>query len=107
MALKKFRVSYNFFWMLQMLLSAKAETLFEALPQAHHPLPRQEIVYQPLFVVGNQPSDAKNSLVSLTTVPESSSSASRFGMLIRPLKVSAMLHSRPRSIVAPRMDTKE
>jgi len=26
-----------------MLLSAKAETLFEALPQAHHPLPRQEI----------------------------------------------------------------
>ena len=58
-------------------------------------------------VVGNQPSDAKNSLVSLTTVPESSSSASRFGMLIRPLKVSAMLHSRPRSIVAPRMDTKE
>ena len=27
-------------------LSAKAETLFEALPQAHHPLPRQEIVHQ-------------------------------------------------------------
>ena len=26
-----------------MLLSAKAETLFEALPQAHHPLTRQEI----------------------------------------------------------------
>ena len=70
------------------LLSAKAETLFEALPQAHHPLPRQEIVHQPLFVVGNQPSDAKNSLVSLTTVPESSS-------------------IRPKSIVAPRMDTKE
>ena len=64
-------------------------------------------VHLPLFVVGNQPSDAKNSLVSLTTVPESSSNASRFGMLIRPLKVSAMLHSRPRSTVAPRMDTKE
>ena len=31
----------------------------------------------------------------------------RFGMLISPLKVSAMLHSRPRSTVAPRMDTKE
>ena len=45
-------------------------------------------VHLPLFVVGNQPSDAKQSLV-------------------RPLKVSAMLHSRPRSIVAPRMDTKE
>ena len=29
-----------------MLLSAKAETLFEALPQAHHPLTRQEIVHQ-------------------------------------------------------------
>ena len=28
-------------------------------------------------------------------------------MLIRPLKVSAMLHSNPRSMVAPRMDTKE
>ena len=56
---------------------------------------------------GAQPSEAKNSLVSLTTVPESSSNAMRLGMLIRPLKVSAMLHSRPRSTVAPRMDTKE
>ena len=46
-------------------------------------------------------------MVSLTTVPESSSNAIRLGMLIRPLKVSAMLHSRPRSTVAPRMDTKE
>ena len=27
-------------------------------------------------------------------------------MLIRPLKVSAMLHSRPRSMVAPRMATR-
>ena len=40
-------------------------------------------------------------------MPDSRSSAMRFGMLIRPLKVSAMLHSSPRSTVAPRMDTKE
>ena len=40
-------------------------------------------------------------------MPESSSRAIRFGILIRPLKVSATLHSRPRSTVAPRMDTKE
>ena len=50
---------------------------------------------------------AKNSFTSLTTVPESSSSAIRLGMDIKPLKVSAMLHSRPRSTVAPRMATKE
>ena len=51
--------------------------------------------------------DAKYSFVSPTTVPDSSSNAMRFGMLIRPLKVSAMLHSSPRSTVAPRMDTAE
>ena len=53
------------------------------------------------------PSPAKNSFVSFATVPDSRSRAMRFGMLISPLKVSAMLHSRPRSTVAPRMDTKE
>ena len=46
LALKKFRVLYNTIWMLRMPLSAKAEPLFEALPQAHHPLPRQEVVHQ-------------------------------------------------------------
>ena len=44
---------------------------------------------------------------TIANVPDSRSRAMRFGMLISPLKVSAMLHSRPRSTVAPRMDTKE
>ncbi len=51
------------------------------------------------------PSPEKYSLVSSTTLPESRKSAIRFGIAMRPLKVSAMLHIRPRFAVAPRMAT--
>lgn len=53
------------------------------------------------------PSPWKYSFTNLMTVPESRKTAIRFGMDIRPLKVSAILHSRPRSIVAPRIATRE
>ena len=45
--------------------------------------------------------------MSFTTIPDSSSSAIRFGMLISPLNVSAMSQSSPKSSVAPRIDTNE
>ena len=48
----------------------------------------------------------KYSRVSRTTVPDSKKTAIRFGMDIRPLKVSARLHKSPRSTVAPGMDTR-
>ena len=53
------------------------------------------------------PSVSKYSFTRRTTVPERRNRAIRFGMAIRPLKVSAILHIRPRSAVAPRMATRE
>ena len=47
------------------------------------------------------------SLTSLTTTPDRRNRAIRLGMAIMPLKVSAMSHSSPRSMVAPTMDTRE
>ena len=41
------------------------------------------------------------------TVPDNRNTAIRFGMAIKPLKVSAMLHNNPRSTVAPRIATRE
>ena len=51
------------------------------------------------------PSPAKYSLVSFTTVPDNRKTAIRFGMDIKPLNVSAILHNSPRSTVAPRIAT--
>ena len=45
--------------------------------------------------------------VSLNTTGESSATAIRFGMAIRPFSVSAISHSSPRSTVAPRMATRQ
>ena len=53
------------------------------------------------------PFPGKCAFVSFTTIPDSSSSAIRFGMLISPLNVSAMSQSSPKSSVAPRIDTNE
>ena len=44
---------------------------------------------------------------SFTTVPDSRNRAIRLGMTIMPLKVSAISHRSPRSMVAPTMATKE
>ena len=49
----------------------------------------------------------KCSRTSLTTVPDSRNSAIRFGIAIKPLKVSATLHSNPKSAVAPSIATSE
>ena len=46
-------------------------------------------------------------LVRSTTVPDNRNKAIKLGILIKPLKVSAMLHNNPRSTVAPNIDTKE
>ena len=59
------------------------------------------------FTVDAAPSPAKYSFTSFTTTPESKNTAIRFGMTIRPLKVSAMLHISPRFIVAPTIATSE
>lgn len=61
--------------------------------------------YSPVF--RTVPFPGKCSFVSFTTIPDSSSSAIRFGMLISPLNVSAMSQSSPKSSVAPRIDTNE
>ncbi len=61
--------------------------------------PREKKFYRVL------PSPQKYSFVSSTTLPESRKSAIRFGIAMRPLKVSAMLHIRPRFAVAPRIAT--
>ena len=50
---------------------------------------------------------AKYSFVRRTTVPDSKNSAIKFGIAIRPLKVSAILHIRPRFAVAPKIATRE
>ena len=50
---------------------------------------------------------AELTITSFTTTPESKNTAIRFGMTIRPLKVSAMLHISPRFIVAPTIATSE
>ena len=51
------------------------------------------------------PSLAKYSFTSFTTTPDSRKTAIRFGMDIKPLNVSAILHNSPRSTVAPRIAT--
>lgn len=48
---------------------------------------------------------SKYSRVNLTTVPDSINTAIRFGIIIRPLNVSAISHRSPRSIVAPMIAT--
>ena len=44
---------------------------------------------------------AKCRFVSRTTTPDKAITAIKFGMAMRPLRVSAMSQARPRSIVAP------
>ena len=43
----------------------------------------------------------------MKTVPDNKNSAIKFGIAIRPLKVSAIFHTSPRSIVAPIIATRE
>ena len=50
---------------------------------------------------------AKYSLIIAMTFGERRATAVRFGITISPLKVSEMFQSRPRSTVAPRMQTSE
>lgn len=49
----------------------------------------------------------KYSFTSFTTTPDRRNTAIRFGIAIRPLKVSAIFHKSPRSTVAPRIATRE